>query len=198
MMSAFRLRARRSRCRSWRSIPLSSSDLPGRSSLKSGLSADGSRHRLDRLRQHCRNGRPPAAPRAGAGRVSPACPGRSSPACSLQRSPATPQPGASARGSASSFDRRCSTPWSAPVCSAWRCGRLSRTLPANASKLGRRDAFLSTLIAFFIAEIGDQTQMPLWHAPPAMPIWRRWWRARPSACWRRTRLGVVSIRALLR
>ena len=72
------------------------------------------------------------------------------------------------------------------------------TLPANAPKLGRRDAFLSTLIAFLIAEIGDQTQMPLWHAPPAMPIWLRWWRARPSACWRRTRLGVVSIRALLR
>jgi putative Ca2+/H+ antiporter (TMEM165/GDT1 family) len=56
---------------------------------------------------------------------------------------------------------------------AGRCGRLSRTLPANAPKLGRRDAFLSTLIAFLIAEIGDQTQMPLWHAPPAMPIWLR-------------------------
>jgi putative Ca2+/H+ antiporter (TMEM165/GDT1 family) len=63
---------------------------------------------------------------------------------------------------------------------------LKPALPANAPKLGRRDAFLSTLIAFLIAEIGDQTQMPLWHAPPAMPIWAR------------TRLGVVSIRALLR
>lgn len=54
------------------------------------------------------------------------------------------------------------------------------------TKVAGRGAFLATLIAFFVAEIGDKTQIATSRSLPVIPTFSRLWAAPRPACWRPT------------
>jgi len=44
----------------------------------------------------------------------------------------------------------------------WRAGRSSRQAGENAAKVSAHGIFLTTLVALFVVEIGDETQIAIW------------------------------------